>query len=260
MKKNINIGIIQFNISWNDKSSNIGKIQEYISTLSNETDLILLPEMFDTGFVTDVSILNDDQNELTKEWILQTAKKNNTAIGGTIIIKDNGKYFNRFVFALADGTVYEYDKRHLFAISGENKYISNGNKRTIAKIYDWRFNLLICYDLRFPVWARNKQDYDVLLYPANWPISRIEQWKALLIARAIENQAYCIGINRTGIDEHGYQYPGMSLVINPKGEIMHQASDKDEIFTVELDYEYFHKLRTNFPVIDDADKFEFTDL
>ncbi len=255
MKDFIKISTFQYDIKWNDKISNINLIEDAFGTLP-ETDFVILPELFDTGFVTDVNILNETENNYTKSWLIETAAKFNFAIGGSSIYNENGKYFNRFFVAKPDNSLDFYDKKHLFAIAGEDKYISTGNFQKIINIDNWRVKLLVCYDLRFPVWARNNNDYDILVYVANWPIGRIEQWKALLIARAIENQAYTIGVNRIGTDAHGFNYPGKSLVVSPKGEVLYEAKENQQhINTITLDYNYLQKLRQKFPVLKDADRF-----
>lgn len=256
MKEFLKFSIAQTNILWNDKISNLERYKVILDNF-NDTDIVIFPELFDTGFVTDVNILNIEQNNLTKNWLLNEAVARGFSIGATSIFNENNKFFNRFFFVNPDGTLDYYDKKHLFSIAGEDEFISYGNKRTIVKKDNWRINLLVCYDLRFPVWARNKNDYHILIYPANWPDSRIEQWKALLVARAIENQAYVVGVNRIGIDFHGFKYPGKSLIISPKGEIIYEAKvNEEDLFTTTFDFNYLTSLRKKFPVLNDADKFE----
>lgn len=255
MKDFLKITIFQSDIIWNNRSQNLDVFSTKMNKIT-DSDIVIFPELFDTGFVTDVNILQKDQTNLTKNWLIKTSAQHNLHIGATSLCYDKGKYYNRFFVASPNKEIFFYDKKHLFAIAGENKHISNGNKRTIVSIDNWRLNLLVCYDLRFPVWARYKNDYDVLIYPANWPVSRIDQWKALLIARAIENQAYTVGINRIGTDNHGFKYPGKSLIISPKGEIMYEAKENEQdIHTAIFDYSYLKKLRKNFPVLKDADNF-----
>ncbi|MBN2664082.1 MAG: amidohydrolase [Bacteroidales bacterium] len=258
MKDFLKFTIFQSDIRWNNKNQNLNIFSEALHKIP-DTDIVIFPELFDTGFVTDVNILKKDENELSKSWLIKTAAMHNFYLGATSLYHENGKYYNRFFVASPHNKLFYYDKKHLFAIAGEADHISSGNKRTVINIDNWKLNLLVCYDLRFPVWARNKNDYDVLIYPANWPISRIAQWRALLIARAIENQAYTVGINRIGSDNHGFVYSGKSLIVNPKGEIIYEAKEnKQDMYTATFDYNYLQKLRKNFPVLKDADDFLIT--
>lgn len=258
MKELLKITVFQTNIIWNNKVKNLEKYDKKLMSV-DDADLVLFPELFDIGFVTDTGILDKNKNEYTKNWLIKNSEKYSFAIGGTTIYKEKNKYFNRFYIAQPNGKIDFYDKKHLFAIAGEVN-ISKGDFRKIINLKGWRINMLICYDLRFPVWARNKKDYDILIYPANWPLSRINQWKILLKARAIENQAYCIGINRIGKDENGFEYPGNSMIINPKGDVIFEAKNNSEdSFTATFDYNYLKKLRKNFPVLNDADNFQIID-
>ena len=258
MKKKINIAIVQTNTIWNNKKANFQSIENLIKNYSN-IDLFLLPEMFDTGFLTEKNSVNIDLNNETIEWMKKISKSKNCAIAGTTIFYENEKLFNRLFFVDNNSNVTFYDKRHLFSISNEDKVVERGNKRVVAEYLGWRFNLLICYDLRFPVWARNRNDYDVIIYPANWPISRIEQWKALLVARAIENQSYVFGINRTGTDQNGFEYCGCSIAVSPIGEIYYQMDHKEKVEIFQIDFDYLQKIRNNFPVLKDADNFNIID-
>lgn len=252
MKKEINFLLIQYDILWNSKTENYKIIKNFIEQNPN-FDIAALPEAFDTGFLLDKNLI-DCKNE-SLNWMCEIAQKINKAICGPTFYFDNNKIYNRFFFVYPDGTYDFYDKRHLFTHSGENKIVEKGNKRTIIEFLGWRFILLTCYDLRFPVWSRNKEDYDVMIYSANWPTNRIEQWKSLLVARAIENQSYVVAVNRTGNDGNGFTYSGKSLVVNPKGDIIAEFDDKSQAQIVTLDYEYLLKLRTNFPVLKDRDNF-----
>lgn len=258
MKKKINIALVQTNTIWNNKYANFEAIEKLINNCYN-IDLFLLPEMFDTGFFTDRSLLDISQNNITLEWLKKNAKSKSCAIAGTSIYYENEKFYNRFFFVDNNTDFLYYDKRHLFSISNEDKVVEKGNKRTVVEYLGWRFNLLICYDLRFPVWARYQNDYDVIVYPANWPISRIEQWKALLIARAIENQAYVFGINRTGTDENGFVYNGCSMIVNPKGDVILILDKNEQVGVCEIDFDFLQKIRNSFPVLLDADKFNIID-
>lgn len=258
MKKKINIAIVQTNTIWNNKEANFQSIENLIENYSN-IDLFLLPEMFDTGFLTNKKLIDIGLNDKTIEWMKKISKSKNCAIAGSSIYCEKGKLFNRHFFVDNNSNVTHYDKRHLFSISNEDKVVERGNKRVVAEYLGWRFNLLICYDLRFPVWSRNKNDYDIIIYPANWPISRIKQWKALLVARAIENQAFVFGINRTGTDQNGFEYCGGSIAVSPIGEIYFQMDNKESVELIEIDFDYIQRLRNNFAVLKDADNFKIID-
>lgn len=256
MKKNIKISIIQSDIAWNDKKQNLYFFSNLINSIP-ETDLIILPELFDTAFVTDINILDKSNNEMTLDWMKQIAKNKQTTIAGSTYYKENNLFYNRFFFAKNNSEIDFYDKRHLFSIANENNITTQGKKRKIINLYNFKILPLVCYDLRFPVWSRNKNDYDLLIYVANWPTSRINQWKSLLIARAIENQCYTIGVNRIGKDGNGFEYCGNSLIVSPIGEIIYQAkTNEQDIFTTELDLEYLINIRNKFPVLIDGDNFE----
>ncbi|MBN2891837.1 MAG: amidohydrolase [Bacteroidales bacterium] len=256
MKKTLNISLIQSNIQWLERQKNLDYLTSKISEIQN-TDIVFLPEMFDTGFYIEPHKLEKSEEYLSYNWLRNSAINKKISIGGSTIFNENGKFYNRFLLANPDGNVDFYNKRHLFKHAGElNEYLA-GNEQKIVEFDNWRIKLLVCYDLRFPVWARNTENYHILVYVANWPTSRIEQWKSLLIARAIENQAYTIGVNRIGEDGNGFVYPGKSLIISPKGEIMYEAKELEEdIYTAELDFEYLQNIRSKFPVLEDMDEFE----
>lgn len=255
MKKKLKITLFQTNIDWNNKLKNLFLYEKLLDKITT-TDLALFPELFDTGFVTNVDILNKAHNKLSVNWLKQQSNKRKFSIGASSLFYESKRFFNRFMVCKPDENIEFYNKKHLFSISGEDEHISFGNERKIIKLNNWRLNLNICYDLRFPVWTRNKDDYDILIFIANWPTTRIAQWETLLKARAIENQTYVVGVNRIGVDANNYKYCGKSMVVNPKGEIMYQAKkDVQEIATVTLDFDLLQKLRTNFPVHKDADKF-----
>ena len=256
IKNNLKVSIIQSNIVWLDRKTNIETYSDLIEKL-NSSDIVFLPEMFDTGFYIEPHKLEKSKKNITLEWMKKISSENNISIGGSTIIEENNKFFNRFLFVKPNNTVEFYNKRHLFKHAGELKEYSSGKSNKIVQFDNWKIKLQICYDLRFPVWSRNTEDYHILVYVANWPKSRINQWKSLLIARAIENQAYTFGINRIGIDGNGFDYPGKSLIINPKGEIVYEAKEnQQDIFTTELNFENLMKIREKFPVLDDREIFE----
>jgi omega-amidase len=268
MKEKLRISIIQSDIVWLDRKKNLETYSKSISKITN-TDIVFLPEMFDTGFYITPHKLNKNEKNFSIDWMKKTAFEKNISIGGSTIIEENNKFHNRFLFVNSDKSIEFYNKRHLFKHAGELNEFEAGNSNKIVSFdasagsatQKWKINLLICYDLRFPVWSRNTSDYHILVYVANWPKSRIDQWKALLIARAIENQSYVFGVNRIGTDGNGFNYPGKSLIISPKGEIIYEAKENEEdIYTAELDFDYLMKIRRNFPVLEDREEFKFVNL
>lgn len=242
-------------LKWADPIANTAKASALIATAPG-ADVYLLPEMFSTGFImTPETHAEPAADSSTLRWMQATATANNAAVGGSIAVSEKGEYYNRFFFVLPDGNTYWYDKRHLFAYGGEDRCYTAGKERTIVTFRGFRFLLQTCYDLRFPIWSRNNGDpYDVALYVANWPSSRSAVWQALLRARAIENQCYVVGINRTGSDPT-CQYEGLSSVTDARGETLIEAdrNDGDSVLTVSLDKESLQRFREKFPVLADAD-------
>lgn len=220
--------------------------------------------MFSTGFSMNPDALAETMSGTTVEWMRHAAAQKKVILTGSVIIRDESdpdpKYFNRLIWMLPNGEYGHYDKRHLFAYAGEDEKYSSGNKRLIASVKGWKVNLLVCYDLRFPVWARQSgeegaSEYDLLIYVANWPDRRKHAWKTLLQARAIENQCYVVGVNRIGVDGNDILYSGESMIIDPLGEILYQGSDKEDIFTYTLQKEKLKDVRSKFPFWKDADRF-----
>jgi len=258
----LTVTLIQTDLSWEDKAGNLRMLEEKINDISEQTELVVLPEMFSTGFSMNADQLAEESDGQTLDWMKRIAAAQRIILTGSVIFKEEEKFYNRAVWMLPDGNYGIYDKRHLFAYGKENEYYSAGNKRLIAQVKGWRINLQVCYDLRFPVWARNRADangqpeYDLLIYMANWPAKRSHAWKTLLCARAIENQCYVIGVNRTGEDGNGLQYSGNSMVIDPLGEVLYHHADTEDIFTVTLDKEHLREVRKTFPFLKDADDFD----
>ncbi len=251
----MNISIIQSNLVWENIEENLKQFSEKINSIKEHTDLIVLPEMFAPGFSMKPEIFAKYEN-LQLDWLSKHAEKKNAVITGSIITKNNGNFFNSLIWMEADGTYKQYDKRHLFTFAGEDKHYTAGNKSILVNINDWKIKPLVCYDLRFPVWSRNKQDYDVLIYVANWPERRSDAWKTLLKARAIENQAYVIGVNRVGEDGNGIYHSGDSAVIDPKGNIISKIKAHEEsVETVSICLDELNAFRDKFPVGNDADDF-----
>lgn len=254
----INVTLIQSDIIWEDRISNLKKYQEKINQIES-TDLIILPEMFTTGFSMSPKSISENMNGETIQWMKQNAHKMNSAICGSIIIEEDSKYFNRFIWINPDGSIHHYDKRHLFSFAGENENYTPGNEKIIIEYKGWKICPLICYDLRFPVWSRNSEDYDLLIYVANWPDKRKSAWKSLLTARAIENQCYVIGVNRVGEDSKNY-YSGDSSLINALGETLYTNSHIEEIYSNTISKYDLNKIRTQLPFLNDKDNFKIIDL
>jgi predicted amidohydrolase len=218
--------------------------------------------MFSTGFSMSPELLAENMEGATIAWMKENARKNKVIITGSMIAEQEGNFYNRLVWMLPSGQYGIYDKRHLFAFAEEDKHYTNGSKRLVASVNGWKIHLLVCYDLRFPVWARQQFDdngnfeYDVLIYVANWPERRNTAWKNLLQARAIENQCYVIGVNRVGKDGNDIYYSGDSMVIDPLGEIIYQKAHEEDVATLTLDKEHLETIRNRFPFWRDADKFD----
>jgi len=253
---NLKVIIIQSPLFWEDIEKNIKMFSQKLDKMKKETDLVVLPEMFTTGFSKNAETLAETMSGKTVNFLKYYSKKLKTAICGSVIIRSGNRYYNRLILCTPDRRIYHYDKRHLFSMAKENKIYTNGNKQLIVKIKNWRVAFFICYDLRFPVWCRNRNDYDVAVFSANWPKERNYFWKNLLLARAIENQCYVVGVNRTGTDKNGYEYFGDSSVISPLGKYLVEAKNKDGIFYAELDNKILNNYRKNFPAFKDADKFK----
>jgi predicted amidohydrolase len=248
--------MIQADLAWQAPATNRRMLAKHFRGLVGHTDLIVLPEMFTTGFTMDAEGLAETMNGETIGWLREEAAAVGCAITGSLIVRDGGRYYNRLLFARPDGTVAHYDKRHLFRMANEQSHYSAGQHRLIVEWKGWRICPLVCYDLRFPVWSRNRGDYDVLLYVANWPARRRVAWSALLRARAIENLCYAVGVNRIGKDGNGATYAGDSAAVDFLGQSLGGDHGGDFVETVVLDREALQKYRTSFPAHLDADDFE----
>jgi len=251
----LNVSIIQTDLLWEDVEGNLANFDEKISQLPT-TNLIILPEMFATGFSTNTVMLAQTENGRIAQWLKAKSQETGAVIIGSVIIEEAAKYYNRLYAAFPDGRLDKYDKRHLFRMGLENQFFSQGIERLIIQIGDWRIMPLVCYDLRFPVWARNQNEYDLLIVIANWPSSRRSQWKTLLKARAIENQVFLAAVNRIGKDGNDIEYSGDSRIINPIGEVISKVPKyQNRSETVTLDKNLLAEYREKFPVLLDADKF-----
>ena len=249
---------IQSSLHWEDKEANLQMFEEKIFSISQPTEIVVLPEMFSTGFSMQPKKLAEPMNGETVEWMKRIAAKKKIILTGSVIIEEDRNFYNRLVWVLPNGQIGYYDKRHLFAYGDEDQHYTAGKKRLIASVKGWKINLMVCYDLRFPVWSRQQGDfeYDVLIYVANWPERRVHAWTTLLRARAIENQSYVIGVNRTGDDGNKIPYTGESMAVDPMGEILYHKNDEEDVFTVTLDKSHLEKTREKFPFWKDADRFK----
>ncbi|MCR9228679.1 MAG: amidohydrolase [Flavobacteriaceae bacterium] len=254
MSATLNLALIQTDLYWEDPVSCRKMFEEKISGVSENVDLIVLPEMFTTGFTMEPEKILLSESTGTLDWMKKIAQQSNTALIGSIIFQENGKFFNRLLFTSPKGTVEAYDKKHTFTLAGEDGVYQAGQKKLIFEYKGFKICPMICYDLRFPVWSRNVEDYDVLIYVANWPKKRINAWDALLKARAIENMAYCIGVNRTGTDGLDYEYPGHSGVYDVLGEPL-AFSEKEETLYATLNKAHVISTRKQLKFLEDRDRF-----
>jgi len=256
MKEELNVVLIQAPLVWENPKANRDYFTTKIKEINNKTDLIILPEMFTTGFTMNVKPNAETMEGETIKWMLQTAVERDLAITGSLIIFENEKYFNRLLFITPEGELFQYDKKHLFTLANEQEHYSPGTKKLIVAFKGWNICPLICYDLRFPVWSRNVEEYDVLLYVANWPEARTKAWDVLLQARAIENMAYCIGVNRIGKDGNDFNYVGHSAVYDSLGNMISPPSHvNDDIVTVTLKKSHLNEVRKKLKFLNDRDNF-----
>jgi len=250
------ISIIQPDIFWQDKARNFQRLTGLITPLFNDTDIVILPEMFNTGFSINPQKLSEKPDGETYQWMKSLAAKGNFGICGSYIVSENDKYFNRWVFVSSENDTWIYDKRHLFSMGEEKKFFSPGQSRLSFSFRGVKISAYICYDLRFPVWSRNTERSELIIYAANWPESRSIVWNTLLPARAVENQCYVAGSNRTGIDGAGIKYCGESMVVSPKGEIVAFAGREENCcINVELLLTELSEFRNSFNVLEDSDEF-----
>ncbi|MGM3190453.1 amidohydrolase [Dickeya dadantii subsp. dieffenbachiae] len=250
----LKVTLLQQPLVWMDGPANLSHFDDLLGEMTGR-DLIVLPEMFTTGFAMEAAKSSLEQ-PVVEAWLKQWALRSNALVGGSVAVQTGKGAVNRFLLANPQGRVYQYDKRHLFRMAGEHEYYQSGQTREIVEWRGWRILPLICYDLRFPVWSRNRQDYDLALYVANWPAPRALHWKTLLAARAIENQAYVAGCNRVGTDGNGHSYQGDSLIIDAQGAILASAPEHQPArLDAELSLEALQSYREAFPAWRDADKF-----
>jgi omega-amidase len=259
----LTITTIQSTLHWEDKQANLAMFEKKIMGISEKTEIVILPEMFSTGFSMKPETLAEKMDGETVAWMKRIAAQKRIVLTGSVIIEDEGHYFNRLIWMLPNGQYGFYDKRHLFAYAGEHEHYMPGNKRLIASVKGWRILLIVCYDLRFPVWCRQmppateggEELYDLLICVANWPERRNVAWKTLLQARAIENQCYVAGVNRVGHDGNNIAHSGDSMIVSPMGEVMYTRQNDEDIYTLTLQKDALEEVRKKLPFLDDADDF-----
>ncbi|MEN9336061.1 MAG: hypothetical protein RLZZ500_1048 [Bacteroidota bacterium] len=253
------IALVQTSLHWENPSTNRVLLDEKLNAISPNTDLIVLPEMFTTGFTMRPELGAETMEGATVVWMKNWAKKLQAAIVGSVVIQENNQYFNRLLFVHPDGTIATYDKRHRFTLAGEDQVYTAGQKRLIVNYKGWKICPLICYDLRFPVFSRNNENYDISLYVANWPEPRIQAWDVLLRARAVENMCYTLGVNRVGQDGNSHNYIGHSQVVDCFGNYLLTPQETEAIFYVEINKDELLENRKRFAFLNDQDRFQLLD-
>ncbi|OHX65302.1 amidohydrolase [Flammeovirga pacifica] len=255
-QENFKVALIQYSPEWMSPTANLATLEEKLWEITEEVDLVVLPELFTTGFHNEAAKKAEPIGLTTSKWLKQQAKRMNAAIIGSFPVRQDRNVYNRLLFTRPNGDISHYDKRHLFRMASEHMAFTPGNFQVIEEFRGWRINPIICYDLRFPLWCRNtNNDYDILVCVANWPQPRIDAFNTLLKARAIENLSYTIGVNRIGEDANGVPYNGQSAVYSPKGRVANTLSDTDEIQIITLNYKEVQNIREKFPSHLDADHF-----
>lgn len=257
----LNVTIIQSDVHWEDKEKNLRMFEDKILNLQEASHIVILPEMFSTGFSMQPEKFAEKMNGETVRWMQMVSSKRKSIITGSVIIEEEGKYYNRLIWVLPNGTVGFYNKRHLFGYAGETACYTPGSNRFITSVNGWKILLIVCYDLRFPVWTRQQvadgtPEYDLIICVASWPDRRIDAWKILLQARAIENQCFTIGVNRVGMDGNKNYYSGDSMIVDPTGKILYTKSDKEDTCTMALDRKIVDDIRNKLPFLSDADTFQ----
>jgi omega-amidase len=260
IKEILQIATVQVNLVWEDISANIKHISKQIESIPKGVDIIVLPEMFSTGFSMQPNLFAETMDGLAVKALKNWAQTSSAAICGSFMYSENGKYFNRFIWFEPNGNCIWYDKAHLFRMGEEQLHYTAGNQRVVIDYKGWKIAPFVCYDLRFPVWIRKTQNfnYDLLIFVANWPDKRVKHWDQLACARAIENQSYLVAVNRVGIDGNGIDHSGHSKVIDPLGELLYIGEQGEECKVISIDYVHLAQYRNSFPVGLDADKFELS--
>lgn len=252
----LRITTVQSTLHWEDPAANRQMFDEKLAGLQGKTDLVILPEMFTTGFSMKAEKLAEPIDGPTFTWLQGHAARLGAVVTGSLIVKENGRFFNRLIWMRPDGQFNCYDKRHLFTLAGEHETYTAGHEKLVVEWMGWKICPLICYDLRFPVWSRNVEAFDLLIYVANWPEKRSHHWRNLLLARAIENQCYVAGVNRTGSDGLGFDYTGDTAVIDFSGQVRYQIASLENVFTCELSREFLVEYRNKLNFLPDQDEFK----
>jgi predicted amidohydrolase len=250
------VALIQSSLFWENPKANRNHFEEKINAISEKVDLIVLPEMFSTGFTMNPEAVFETMLGETIQWLQSLAKAKNSAITGSLVIKENNNFYNRLVFVFPSGDIQFYDKRHLFTLASEDKVYTSGKEKLIVEYQGWKICPLICYDLRFPVFSRNTENYDLLIYVANWPKARIQAWDILLKARSVENLCYTIGVNRIGLDDNNFEYNGHSQTVDFFGNYVIEPQETEDVFIVELNKEKLVETRNKLGFLNDRDSFE----
>ncbi|HJR99918.1 MAG TPA: amidohydrolase [Flavobacterium sp.] len=252
------IALIQSSLVWENPKSNRVYFEQKINGINESVNLIVLPEMFSTGFTMNPSVVAETMQGETVLWVQSLAKAKKTAITGSLVIEESGNFYNRMLFVFPSGEIQHYDKKHLFTLAGEDKVYTAGNQKLIVDYLGWKICPMVCYDLRFPVFSRNVENYDLLLYVASWPEKRIYAWDALLKGRAIENMSYVAGLNRTGVDGNELLYNGHSQLMDCLGDYIIKPQETEAVFVATLDYQKLLETRKKFGFLNDRDSFELT--
>jgi len=256
----LKITTFQTYLFWENIDKNLQNLGLRLSSIREKTDLIVLPEMFSTGFSMNPSKLAEEMEGKSMKWMLEQARKFDSVVTGSIIIKEDNKNYNRLIWMRPDGTYEYYDKRHLFGLGEEDQHYTAGNKKLFVELNDWKICPVICYDLRFPVWLRNtNQEYDMLLIVANWPERRSLHWRSLIPARAIENQAFVVAVNRVGHDGNEVYHSGDSMCIDPNGKVIYYKPNDEDLYTFSINKDDLTEARASFPFLKDGDSFKLTD-
>lgn len=253
------VALVQTVLTWEDPGQNRNHFAEMIKSMKESVDLIVLPEMFTTGFTMNPQEVAETMDGETAKWMQYVANKSQSALCGSIVVKEGNSFYNRLLFVFPSGAIQYYDKRHRFTLAGEDKAYSAGSEKLIIEYQGFKICPLICYDLRFPVFSRNVEDYDLLLYVANWPKPRVGAWDILLRARAVENLTYVVGVNRIGEDENQHQYSGHSQVVDELGDYLLEPQEAEGVFVVTLDKEKLKETRSKLNFLNDRDRFTILD-
>lgn len=256
MKNEIRITLVQTALHWEDIPANLAMFDKKLEELAGKTNLIILPEMFSTGFSMRPEKLAEAAGGHTTRWMAAKARNLNAVVTGSLIVRDGGRYFNRLIWMRPDGSFESYDKKHLFGLGDETAHYTAGDKKLITELNGWKVCPMICYDLRFPVWCRNVEHYDLYINIANWPEKRAGHWNTLSRARAVENLCYVAAVNRVGKDGNGFAHSGDSQVIDPAGNILYHKTGEEDVFTITLERTAITRARRMFPFLRDMDRFE----